>query len=216
MKFLATLRNSLICFALIAPRLALAQEAAAPPKPLMDYLDLDHRLIIQSLRAGNHDPSGDNNYYFVAKFFGIVNTEEESKKEFKDRKKSEFDSLQFNDVTIQALRYWEAEKDVKESLSLKISGDYIRKIIASTMLEHNVGEKEVSVQVNIELYEKNKRFYFFGEDVYLATVTYFPIPATKFDKPPRTNQSLTMQDDKGTLVTIGVDYKKPISAVKNQ
>jgi hypothetical protein len=171
----------------------------------VDYTKLDHSVKLAHLRAGNHDDSGMNDYYFLIKFFGLVSNEEERRKPVEERRIKNFDGGTFAELSIKSLSFWESQKDSTVT-DFKVSGDFIREIISKTMLEYGVVETETAVLAEIEMYEKNKQYVFFGEDTLVAKTSYFPIPSTKFDAPPKTNQDLHIKDNKGTNVVIKIDY----------
>jgi hypothetical protein len=172
----------------------------------VDYLDLGHSLRLQKLRAGNHDESGFNNYYFVVTFYGIVSNEEERRKKIEERRKLEFDGGKFAEVGLKSLSHWKGEDKTAEGYSFEIPGDLIRNFISQTMAKFDVAETETAIRTEIVMYEKNKKYVFFGEDTKIAHTEYYPIPATKFDAKLRTNQDLNLKDKKGTEVVIRVDY----------
>ena len=178
----------------------------------VDYEELNHTIRLDHLRAGNHDESGMNDYYFVVKFFGLVSNEEERRKPEKERRMHPFEGGTFGEVTLKSLSFWQKSGNVTE---YRISGDFIREIISATMNQFKVVETETAVLAKIEMYEKNKKYVFFGEDVLIATASYYPIPASKFDAPPRTNLDLNLKDDKGTNVVLKVEYPKQKETAAN-
>ncbi len=169
-----------------------------------DYENLDHTLSVQSLRAGSHDPSGTNDYYFTAVMHTLINSSDERNLEFQKRKKLTQDLGTFAETQLEALKTWKADgKDNGKSLS--ILGDNIRKLAAQSMQEFKITESEVAVMVEISMFEKAKKYFFLGEDTLIAKTEYFPISQTKFEKTSDTE--LTLQDDKGTHVILGIKYK---------
>ncbi|RZA17196.1 MAG: hypothetical protein EOP10_23170 [Proteobacteria bacterium] len=62
-------------------------QAFAAEKPI-DYSTLDFTLTLTALRAGNHDESGTNSYFFQTKLYGLPIRKEDIKKPFADRPKS--------------------------------------------------------------------------------------------------------------------------------
>ncbi len=189
---------------LILPVLA----ADAPPEPL-DYTLLTHTVGIDSLRAGNHDASGMNDYVFVATMNGLLTTSEERNLPFDKRKKVPVDLGRFGATKIEALSTWRPDEKVHEVKELHIDGNGVRELVAKTMTELKVGEGDVCVEVEIQMLQRQKKLVVLHDDVPVAAASYFVIPPTKFDTPLRTNQALTISDDKGTLVKMGVHFEKP-------
>jgi hypothetical protein len=199
-----------IIFALI-PSLARSQESPKVQSldEMRDYTLFDHEISIQTMRAGNNDPSGKNEYYFKVTIFGILNSLSEREKKLEERKKLQQEVGVFGSMQLDALSFWRPQKP-DEAPSLPISGDLIRDITARMMTEHKVFEWDIAQQITIDLYEANKKFVFFGEDVLIGSAKYFPIPQTKFDTPQRTNLELEINDPQGAAIKIHVKYKDPI------
>lgn len=178
--------------------------SARSAEALLDYETLSHAVSIDSLRAGSHDPSGTNDYYFVADMYSLINSSEERNLEFAKRKKIKVELGNFGETKIDSLKTWKSDgKDNGKTLS--IAGDAIRKLAAQSMQEFKVQESEVAVMVEITMFEKAKKYYFFGEDTLIAKTEYFPISQTKYEKTH--DHDLTLQDDKGTQVIIKIHYK---------
>lgn len=190
-----------------APAAPVSSPDAAAKEPL-DYVTLSHTLSIDSLRAGSHDASGSNDYFFTVVAFGLLNSAEERNMAFEARKKLTVELGTFGDTVIDSLAVWKPDEKLKNYKEFKIDGNVVRELAARTMKEFAVQEAEISVMVEVAMHERNKRFIFFGEDVAVAKVAYYPIPATKFDAPIRANQSLAITDNLGTLVKVSVKYGK--------
>ena len=47
----------------------------------LEYKDLNHKVKIQSVRAGNHDESGTNDYFFTLMLKGIDSVSKEKKEQ---------------------------------------------------------------------------------------------------------------------------------------
>jgi len=173
----------------------------------IDYLDLSHTLHIDSLRSGNHDESGFNEYYFVVTHYGVVANEEARRQPEADRKILEKEGGSFGEIGIKSLSIWKPEDKASPQYALEVPGDLIRSIISETMAEFKVVETQTAIKTEIVMYEKNKKYFFLGDDVEIARTSYFSIPATKFDTPLLTNQELVLEDDKGTRVVVKVEYQ---------
>ena len=172
-----------------------------------DYDSLDHVLSIQSLRSGSHDPSGTNDYYFTAVMHTLINSSDERNMEFEKRKKITLDLGKFAETQLDSLKTWKPDGKTDGGKSLPVSGDAIRKLAAQSMQEFKITEAEIAVMIEIKMFEKAKKYFFLGEDTLIAKSEYFPISQTKFEKTADTE--LTLQDDKGTHVILGIHYKTP-------
>lgn len=176
-----------------------------PPPTYHDYDNLDHTLSVQSLRAGSHDPSGTNDYYFTANMYTLINSSDERNLDFDKRKKIPLELGTFAETKLESLKVWKPENKDDTNKSLAIAGDAIRKLAAQSMQEFNITEAEVAVMVEVKMFEKAKKYFFLGEDTLIAKTEYFPISQTKFEKTADTE--LTLQDEKGTNVILAVKYK---------
>jgi hypothetical protein len=200
---------------LVLAHTAKAQESTPSNKThedLRDYSQHDFTVNIDMIRAGAHDESNTNDYYFVGSIYGLVNTAAERKKTFEEKPKVEGGTENFGSKQISSLDYWRSSPNDNDTITYQVTGDQIRDLVANTMKTHSVSENDVAVRVNIELWEVGKKFVFFGEDTKISETHFFPIPLTKFDTPARTNQSLEMNDDKGSQVIFSVTYTNPLTA----
>lgn len=184
-------------------------KALVAQESLIDYSKLSHSIALDVLRSGNHDPDGVGEYDIRVDYFTLVNSEEERKKEFKQRQKYHASGDNFGDINIPNLSYWTPEKDEKEQKKVRVEGDKIRSILSKSMQDLKKKESELTFAVRLTLVEKNVKYWFFGDDKDLLSVFYYPIPPTKYDTPIRVNQNLTMNDDNGTVVELKVIYDKP-------
>lgn len=211
-------RQILVALAVSTLSIAPRSEALAADSEPRDYQQLIHTLQVSSLRAGNHDPSGVNDYYFVATMYGLLNSSEERNLPLDKRKQLVVDLGSFGDTQIEALKAWQHDDKAQNPKQLRIEGNAIRELTARTMTEFNVAEADVAVMVEVALWERAKRFVFFGEDYKVGKVDYFPVPQTTFEQAAslRVDTTLTISDDKGTLVKLAVTYDNPARpAVKN-
>jgi hypothetical protein len=172
----------------------------------LDYSTLSHVVSVEFLRAGSHDPSGVNEYYFQAKMLGLLNSSEERNTELSQRKQVTVELGTFGDTSIDSLAYWRPDEKAQQVKQLRLEGDAIRELAARVMQEFAVQEGDVTVMVSVSLFEKAKKWIFFGEDTYVGRAEYSPIPQSKFDTPLRTDSALAIADDKGTLVKLRVHY----------
>lgn len=183
-----------------------ASEAQPAVKDPLNYETLTHTLSIDTLRAGSHDESGSNDYYFSVAMYGLLNSTEERNLSFDQRKKITVERGTFGETQLESLAVWRPDDKLKNYKEHKIEGHAIRELAARAMQEFKAQEADVAVMVEIAMFEKNKRFFFLGDDTPIAKTVYYPIPLTKFDAPLRTNQTLVISDDKGTHVKLAVKY----------
>lgn len=185
-----------------------ALAAETKPEPL-DYALLTHTVGVDSLRAGNHDASGINEYVFAATMHALLNSSEERNMAFEKRKKVSTDLGHFGETKIEALSAWKADDKANDVKQVRIEGNGIRELVAKAMTELSVGEGDICVEVQVQMLQRKKKFLVLHDDVPIAQAKYFVIPPTKFDGPLRTDSTLTIADDKGTLVKVGVRYENP-------
>ena len=178
----------------------------ATVEELINYLHLNHTIDVAELRAGNHDPEGQNEYYFTVHMHGLVLSKEEAKKEIKDRKKHSVIIGSFGDFKVKSLNFWNKSEDPIEGA--EILGEQIRALVSNTMRQFKVLEAQVSVYVVVEMFERNMQFGVLGEDVKVGETSYFAIPESLPRRPNLKDLKLEIVDDKGSLVVISVVYKK--------
>jgi hypothetical protein len=179
----------------------------------VNYELLTHRVFIDSLRAGNHDSSGTNDYYFQVSVEALRNTKEDYSLDLEKRKKVTADTLSFGDLEIQSLVTWKPEGPKPEDVVfIDMKGDDFRVLVTRAMREFSVREDEVAVIVEVSLFERGKFLYFFGEDLRVGQAKYFPIPSNQLQAPSRTNLKLSIVDDKGASVVLKVKYADPIAS----
>lgn len=194
--------------------LASLSSAQGQTESLKNYETLSHTIAVNSLRAGSHDPSGTNDYYFVADMYSLINSSDERNMEFSARKKIPIELGKFAELSIESLKTWKADEKNAAGMELTVDGDAIRKLAAQSMQEFKVEESEIAVMVEIKMFEKAKQYFFFGEDTLIAKTEYFPVSQTKLEKPVDTE--LILQDTKGTHVVIKIKYKVAVQDDKKQ
>lgn len=168
----------------------------------IDYKKLDHELVVIELRAGNHDSKGVNNYYFLTTLYAVKKDLDEKKLGFEKRAslKKEYDK--FGEIEIAALTTWAGEP----KLEMKLNGDDMRVLTTEAMHEWKLPEEKVALLVDVAMYEKAKRFWFFGEDKLIGRMRYSIIPETTPHTPPRQNRDLVLEDRWGTHLKLSIKY----------
>jgi len=203
------MKRSALLWSLGVSASVLAADAVDPP---VDYSLYNHEILVESLRSGNHDESGTNDYFFTAAVQAMVNSKEELKKEIVSRERITGEPAKFSELKLDVLSLFEADPKNPTSNSLKIVGNDIRVLVSQAMRKFNLLESEVAVMVEITMYEKEKFLGYFGEDKLIGKTSYFPIPPTKYQLGGRVNTKLSLLDDKGTDVRFKITYEKPAAA----
>ncbi len=171
---------------------------------LIDYSSLDHKITVKSLRGGNHDESGLNKYYFVAKLVSLIHTEQELAQKIEKRKKKEVDLGAFGQVEVKPLDKWNSKN---KTSGLTISGEQIRSLTSQTMKEFKVSENLITIMVQITLKEDNKKYFgLMGEDSILITEKYYPVPPAFFREADTKDKVVKMKDDLGTLIELDIKF----------
>jgi hypothetical protein len=173
----------------------------------IDYDKLDLTVTIKALRSGNQDPSGLNSYYFKLTADALPILKEEVKKPFAERLKIEREIGEFGQIEIKSLKNWTPDKKPNPLFSLALSGDLIREIAAETMRKFKVAEDGVSIICRVELFERSKKFGFWGDDLRVGEATFPIIPETLPHGPQVENRELTITDNLGTQVRLAVTFK---------
>ena len=181
--------------------------AAADKRVQINYQQLDLQVTVTSFRSGNHDPGGEGEYFFEATVYGLPILKEEIRKPFPERQKVERKHGEFGQITIKNLKFWQAEKKPNPAFSLAIPGDLMREIVSDTMRQFKVTEDQVAILCKIVLFERGKKFGFFGEDLRVGEAQLFVIPETLPHAPVIKNQDLTIEDDLGTYATLQFRFK---------
>jgi hypothetical protein len=173
----------------------------------IDYDKLDLTITIKALRSGNQDPSGLNSYYFKLTADALPILKEEVKKPFAERLKVEREIGEFGQIEIKSLKNWIPEKKPNPLFSIALSGDLIREIAAETMRKYKVAEEGVSIICRVELFERSKKFGFWGDDLRVGEATFPIIPETLPHGPRVENRDLMISDNLGTQVRLSVVFK---------
>lgn len=179
--------------------------ASAVDKPI-DYQTLDFTLTLSKLRAGNHDSSGTNQYYFQTKIYALPVLKEEIKKSFADRKKEEADLGRFAEIKIDSLKYWVPEKKPVGTV-MAVAGDKVRSLVAELMRANAIPEDETALICVVTMYEMNKKFGWLGQDTKVGEASFPIIPETLPRAAKIENRVLTISDRQGTFVEIKLEYK---------
>ena len=169
----------------------------------IDYETLTHEIVIEELRGGNHDLSGSNEYFFRVTAHGLPITKEEVGKKTADRKKTSKIIGEFGRCRVKSLSF--AKMD--DRVNLIIPGDLVRELTSKAMRDFKVLETRIAALIEIEMYEVDKEFIFFGQDILIGKAQYYVIPETIPHAPSRKNINLRIFDDKGTNVEFLVNYQ---------
>jgi len=182
-----------------------------------DYDGLGHRIYISSLRAGNHDESGENEYYFIATAQAQKDKETNVKEETKKQEPISLDSVTFGELTIKSLDTWKHSEPIEDNLFTDIIGDSLRELTSNAMRSLKAHEQDIHLVVKIDMYEKNKKFFFFGEDQLVGSVSYEPAKLLqKFKKSePPVRPTIKITDDKGTDVVFSIRFTEKPPVNKN-
>jgi len=184
---------------------------------MLDYEKMTHAIEVESLRSGNQDPDGENEYVFKLEIIGIAKNlpkKEEKAEEEENEQKKEESTLrevkeelgEIGEIKIKTLSLLKQDEGDEAKKSIKISGDKIREIISKVMNQYGVTEKDTGVSIRITLIEKNKKFFFFGEDNIVAIATYNPIAVFKEIGLEGDAFRINMKDDTGTIVNLSVEF----------
>jgi hypothetical protein len=190
--------------------LASSQVQGADPSPKdqpIDYERLDLSVTLTGFRSGNHDSSGEGQYFLEAKIYGLSVLKEEIKKTFQERQKIERVRGEFGQIQIKNLKFWHPEKKPSPAFTISISGDLLREVVAETMRSFKVSEDQVAILCKVELYERNKKLFLFGENLKVGEAQFFVIPDTLPHRPLIENKELVIEDELGTHVTLQVRFK---------
>lgn len=190
------MRRLLILMALLPT--IMGQNIQAP----LDYSELDHRVSVARLRAGNHDPSGVNTYFFVVTPYAFVNEPAERQKPLLERRHVVGAPQRLGEVEVAALGHWQGEKPLEATMR----GDEMRRLTSEAMRTFSVAEEKVALYVTVRLFEKGKRFYFLGEDLQVAENGYYVLGETLPRRVLRRSTELFLTDALGTYVPVQVMY----------
>jgi hypothetical protein len=188
--------------------------AQAEETPPIDYSKLNFQVSLKSLRSGNHDEKGQNEYYLKSTLIGLPLLKEDAKKPFAERKKIERPLGEFSQIKIPNLKYWAGEKKLGPPFLQSVSGETIREVVGETMRTYKAEEELVSILYKLEMYERNKLFGLVGEDTKVGVTEFFIIPEVPPRAPKVENQVLQISDTQGLRVELQITFasletKKP-------
>ncbi|SMF14747.1 hypothetical protein [Pseudobacteriovorax antillogorgiicola] len=166
---------------------------------LIDYQSLDHTIELTHFRAGNHDSSGLNEYYFQASLYALAVLKEDRKKDFSERRKVMRDLGEFGDIQLKTLAFWKKANPVPQ---IDVQGEDIRSLASEAMRTFEISESQVAILARIQLNERNKRFFILGEDTVIGATTYYIIPESLPHKPIIENNTIEIVDKLGTHVKL--------------
>jgi len=127
---------------------------------MLDYEKMTHAIEVESLRSGNQDPDGENEYVFKLEIIGIAKNlpkKEEKAEEEENEQKKEESTLrevkeelgEIGEIKIKTLSLLKQDEGDEAKKSIKISGDKIREIISKVMNQYGVTEKDTGVSIRI-------------------------------------------------------------------
>lgn len=201
--------NTSICFVLafiylISPSLLSAEDV------LIDYETLSHEISIDSLRSGNHDPSGENHYFFLVEAYGLTIQPENRNKTIEQRPKVTREAGVFGKIILPSLSYWKVDDSSgtqENQRNLAIDGSLIRELTSEAMRNFSLPEEKIAVLIQITMFEKNKKFILLGEDLVIGKTSYYVVPEKIPHVPDTKNRVLEIKDDQGTKVSLKVSFK---------
>jgi len=205
LKWLWPLRIILLGAILVAP-LGFAEQNEP-----VDYDLLAHQIKVKSLRAGNHDAKGLNEYYFSIELFAMVNSQEERALDISERKKLTHPLAETPVVKIENLSIWRPEEGEQAALYVTVAGPTLRQVVSEAMRHFEILERDVSLYIEIKMFEKEKWLMFFGEDQFISSVGYYLVHSAEIERPERENFQLRMSDELGSRVELAIEYKTPIT-----
>lgn len=205
-----------VIFSLILQLNGQAEVEEENSEKLLNYNTLDHKIVLNYLRAGNHDTKGVNNYYFKVVFVGLLDNEKEHLLSFEKKKKVIEEYARFGELQLPAFKNYEKDAKGKNVIELLVEGDALRELVRKVMnqlrpdKEHNIPENKVAVEVKIQLFEQEKKYWVLDDDRQIAELSYFAIPFATSDKVLYQDQHLIMSDKKGLRAIINVTYNKNV------
>ncbi len=113
---------------------------------LINYAELDHNIILDGFRAGNHDASGINDYYFHIQMYALAILKEERKKAFEERLQISRDMGSFGDLQLKTLSYWGGDAAPVQS---RIYGEDVRDLMSEAMRSFKISENHVAILVKV-------------------------------------------------------------------
>lgn len=186
--------------------------ALAVTDEAIDYRNLSQSIKLNTLRAGNHDASGHNDYYFTITVHALASTPEEQHKDFKDRQKVSLEPKNFGELKLDALSFWQQDNDV----TVQIDGDEIRRIVAEAMTKFQLREDQVSIAVELQMFEQSKKWLVLSNDLLVGREMYFVLQETAPRLPTKKAFTLQIEDKVGTKAVFQVNYVDPHAKVKKK
>ena len=183
-------------------------EPKASSHKLLDYEQLSHAIVLDTFRAGNHDPSGLNDYYISVKLIGLIDSEEEKLLELAKKKTYTKELGQFAQMQLSSLSF--LKRDEKKPISFAIHGSQIREVVAMMMTTFAVEENKVAVLALVSLFERQKKYLLLDDDLLIASLQYFPLPYTSADQKLLEDVNLMLADSLGAQGLFHVKYRSAL------
>jgi len=178
--------------------------ATLSPEPI-DYTLLSHDLDVTMIRAGAHNGEKPNQYFFKVTAYGFIDSPEERAKDLASRKKASSELGTFGETELDPLAYWRQDSKAKQFKQLHIDGKTVRDLVAKTMTQLQISENQVTIQTDISLIAKRKKYFVLPDDQVIATVSFTPLIKIGSGA-PSPDQSFTLTDDKGAVAKLNVKF----------
>lgn len=185
-------------------------KSAVEASHLVNYEKLDHILSVEHIRAGNQDEDGTNDYYLTFNLHGIANSSPNTKDP--EPRSMSLSEEYLGATRMKALDHWNADRKAGRVIETEIRGDTVRSLISQAMKKFAADEADISVRVDVTLYEQNKRYYVLTDNKKIGQTSYDIVPAKGAFTQPFQDGQYQISDGKSTLVKLAVKYKQSNSS----
>ena len=190
---------------LTSPLIANVSMTPADATEPVDYTTLTHEIIIEMLRAGTESGAKQSDYQFIVTGYGLINSPEETSLDLTKRKKVKIELGRFGETKMDALAIWRADDKAKDFKQFHVDGKVVRDLVAKSMSELQIPESSVTIQTDVSMITKKKKYFLLPDEQVIATISYLPL----IDRAAaETQKSFVLTDDKGAYVKLSVRYKK--------
>ncbi|MCX6105598.1 MAG: hypothetical protein NTY08_07185 [Proteobacteria bacterium] len=196
---------ALIFCILTSSHIANASAPSSESSEPLDYATMTHEITIEMLRAGTESGAKQNEFQFIVTGYGLINSPEEKSLDLAKRKKVTIELGRFGETKMDALTIWRADDKARDFKQFHVDGKAIRDLVAKSMNELKIPEREVIIQTDVSLIAKKKKYFLLPDEQIVATISYLPLSdATAAEQ----QKSFILTDDKGAYVKLSVRYKK--------